>query len=129
MRSVVVGLGRMGMRHLQILTEGGHEIVGIADPRPEALAEARDKFALREGVCFADAKAMLGQVRPACAIIATTAPAHCELTVMAAQQGASHILCEKPMAVSLAECDAMIDACEKSGTLLAINHQMRFMEQ
>ena len=33
------------------------------------------------------------------------------------------------MAVSLDECDAMMSACKKSNSILAINHQMRFMEQ
>src|SRR5690606_13726782 len=35
----------------------------------------------------------------------------------------------KPMAQSLAQCDAMIDACDKAGAKLAVNHQMRFMDQ
>jgi predicted dehydrogenase len=39
------------------------------------------------------------------------------------------ILCEKPMAVSLAECERMLAACNETGAKLAINHQMRFMEQ
>jgi predicted dehydrogenase len=39
------------------------------------------------------------------------------------------ILCEKPMADSLRACDEMIEACRAAGVRLAINHQMRFMEQ
>jgi predicted dehydrogenase len=62
-------------------------------------------------------------------VVATTAPSHADLVCHAAECGAQVILCEKPMAVSIAECDRMIAACEAAGTRLAINHQMRFMEQ
>ena len=62
-------------------------------------------------------------------VVATTAPSHADFVCLAAKNGAKAILCEKPMAVSLADCDRMIEACAASGTRLAINHQMRFMEQ
>ena len=62
-------------------------------------------------------------------IVATTADSHRVLVEQAAASGARAILCEKPMATSVADCDAMIAACERSGSRLAINHQMRFMDQ
>ncbi len=49
---------------------------------------------------------------------------HAELCVAAAQAG-KHILCQKPMALSLADCDRMIDAADKAGVMLAIAFQMR----
>lgn len=79
---------------------------------------------------FADAKAMFDAHPNAdLVVIATTADSHRGLVEQAAASGAKHILCEKPMATSVADCDAMIDACRVSGTKLAINHQMRFMAQ
>jgi predicted dehydrogenase len=129
MRIAVIGLGRMGLRHLQIMSESGHQIVGIADARNEALTQAQATLGCSPDVCFESADAMLDRVGAECVIIATTAPAHCQLTVAAAERGASHILCEKPMAVSLRQCDEMLEACARAGTKLAINHQMRFMEQ
>ena len=54
---------------------------------------------------------------------------HCAYTSLAAEAGARYILCEKPMGVSLAECDRMMEVCSRHGTRLAVNHQMRFMEQ
>ena len=62
-------------------------------------------------------------------LIATTADSHRALVEQAAAAGALAILCEKPMATSVADCDAMIAACQRAGCLLAVNHQMRFMEQ
>ncbi len=46
-----------------------------------------------------------------------------------ARAGARFVLCEKPMATSLRDCDRMIEACGSRGTRLAVNHQMRFMPQ
>jgi predicted dehydrogenase len=79
---------------------------------------------------YADAADMLAAHRDAdLVIIATTADSHRGLVELAAASGARHILCEKPMATSVDDCDAMIAACERTGARLAINHQMRFMAQ
>jgi predicted dehydrogenase len=129
MKTALIGLGRMGLRHLKILRESGLELVGVADSRAEAVAQAQAEFALPASLCFAAADTMFERVHADCIVIATTAPDHCGLTLRAVAAGATHILCEKPMAVSLRQCDAMVDACARAGTKLAVNHQMRFMEQ
>jgi glucose-fructose oxidoreductase len=50
---------------------------------------------------------------------------HAEYTIRAAQAG-KHVLCEKPMAVSSAECEAMIAACRKAGRKLMIGYRSHF---
>lgn len=50
---------------------------------------------------------------------------HAEYSIRAAQAG-KHVMCEKPMAVSVAECEAMIAACKKAGTKLMIGYRSRF---
>jgi glucose-fructose oxidoreductase len=50
---------------------------------------------------------------------------HAEHTVAAANAG-KHVICEKPMAVSVAECDAMIAACRKAGKKLSIGYRLHF---
>lgn len=127
MRTAIIGLGRMGLRHLAVARALGLEVVGAADPRDTARAAAGQDGLPAEAL-FADGEAMLSALRPECVIIASTAPSHCRLTCAAAQAGARYILCEKPMAVSLAECDRMIATCRETGTRLAVNHQMRFMD-
>jgi predicted dehydrogenase len=57
-------------------------------------------------------------------IIASPNNLHREQTVAAAQAG-KHVFCEKPMALSVADCDAMIAACERAGTKLMVGHSMR----
>jgi predicted dehydrogenase len=72
---------------------------------------------------------MLDTVCPDAVVVSTTAPSHCEYVCASAAAGARYILCEKPMASSLEECDRMIATCRAAGAKLAVNHQMRFMEQ
>lgn len=50
---------------------------------------------------------------------------HAECTVRAAQAG-KHVMCEKPMATSVAECETMIAACRKAGKKLMIGYRSRF---
>lgn len=128
MRYAVIGLGRMGLRHLECTSALGLEIVGGADLRTEA-REAAAAAGVPEQGLFAGAAGMLAATRPEVVAIATTADSHAELTLMAVESGVSAVLCEKPMATSLADCDRMIEACAASNVALAVNHQMRFMEQ
>lgn len=129
MKTVVIGTGRMGRRHIQVVKEMGLELVGICDPMPEALTLAEKEQGIPKEIHFSDSAEMIKKLRPECVVIATTAPTHCEYTCLAAENGAKFILCEKPMAISMQQCDQMLDACKKFGAKLAINHQMRFMEQ
>ena len=57
--------------------------------------------------------------------IATPVHLHAEQTIAAARAG-KHVLCEKPMAMDVAECDAMIAACRSAGVALGIAYYRRF---
>jgi predicted dehydrogenase len=125
----VIGLGRMGARHAEAAQRLGMEICALADVSAEVLSSARATLSAPQALCFTDPFEMLDSVRPQAVAIATTAPSHAALVLKAAEVGVGHILCEKPMATSLSDADAMIHACERSGSVLAVNHQMRFMPQ
>lgn len=129
MKTAIIGTGRMGQRHLQNVLALGLDTSGICDQNADLLASMEKEFYVAEECLFRSAEEMIGKVLPECVIIATTAPTHCELTCLAAEKGVRYILCEKPMAASLSQCDRMLAACKASGSKLAINHQMRFMEQ
>jgi len=75
---------------------------------------------------YSDYREMLEKEKLDIVSIATPATCHAQVVIDAAQAQVKAIYCEKAMATSLVECDAMIEACERSGTLLAINHQRRW---
>lgn len=129
MRAAVIGVGRMGRRHVQAVRELCWDLVGAYDVNPEALRLTHEEQGVPAERLFSDLDRLFSAARPECVIIATTADSHADLTCTAAERGARFILVEKPMAVSLAECDRMLAACARAGTKLAVNHQMRFMPQ
>ena len=86
MKVALVGLGRMGQRHLQVVQTEGLEVVGICDLNPEALSIATAEYGIKTDLHFTDVRHLLRETAPECVIIATTAPTHCEYTCLAARQ-------------------------------------------
>jgi predicted dehydrogenase len=124
-RTALVGCGKVGHLHaaaLRGLDEA--EFVAACD----ASAERAREFAARYGARpYTDVHAMLSDTRPEAVFIATPHPLHAAPAVLAAQAGA-HVLVEKPMAASLADCDAMLAASRQAGTLLGVISQRRLYE-
>ena len=60
--------------------------------------------------------------------ICTANNAHAEMTIAAMRHG-KHVLCEKPMATSIAECEAMVAEAKRSGKKLMIGQNQRFMNE
>ena len=127
MKTAILGVGRMGRRHIKVVSQLGWDLVGVFDVNPDSLKQAQDDHAVPRHRSFNDLDKLFSVAEPECLIIATTADAHCALTCMAAERGVRYVLVEKPMAVSLEECDRMVETCRRRGTRLAVNHQMRFM--
>jgi predicted dehydrogenase len=128
MKTAIIGLGRMGLRHVEAAQLAGLTIVGCADLSPDALKAAGEKGVASDAL-FTDAFEMLSKVGAELVLIATTAPSHEPFVQGAIDGGAKAILCEKPMATSIDDCANMIAAAAAAGCKLAINHQMRFMDQ
>ena len=91
-------------------------------------AEKLHAFGKRWGVdrLYHDYREMISREELDIVCVATHPPLHPEMVVAAASAGAKGIFCEKPMALSLGECDAMLDACEKAGTKLLVNCSRRW---
>ena len=80
------------------------------------------EFGARFGVeaLYHDHRRMLAESAPEICIVATHPELHCGMVEDCAAAPATRaIICEKPMALSLGECDRMIAACERAGVLLA----------
>jgi predicted dehydrogenase len=99
-------------------------LAAAADPNEAKRRLMQDRYGVP--ATYADYREMLERERPDLVSVTTRAPLHAEVTVAAAHAGARGILCEKAMASSLAEADAMIEACGRQGTRLAVNHTRRW---
>lgn len=122
-RIAVIGLGGMGHAHAEaVQAEPGCTLVGGADVNPDSARAWQDRFSV--DAIFDDYTAMLDTLNPDIAIIATQAPMHHAPTIAAAERGI-HVFCEKPIAISLTEADAMVDTCARNNVRLAINHIKR----
>ena len=129
MKVCIIGTGRMGRRHIDAARGLGFEVAGIFDPSVEAMNLAVKDHGVEPERCYHSIESMLQKCRPEGLVVSSTAPGHASQVIAASNAGVKYILCEKPMALSLKECDEMIGTCKTNGTILGINHQMRFMEQ
>jgi len=100
------------------------QVVAIANPGEDALQDYQRRYG--EVRAYRDAHEMLEREEVDIVSIATHAHLHAELTIAAASSGVKGIICEKAMATSLEECDAMIAACREHGVKLLVNHPRRF---
>jgi len=98
--------------------------VCVAEPLNERLDFCLKRWRIDRG--YADPAEMLEKEELDVVSICTHVQKHCEHTVAAAERGVRGILCEKPMAPSLEECDRMIEACRGNGVTLQIGFMKRF---
>ncbi len=124
-RVCLVGAGRVARVHANSLVNHVPEaqLVAIADPDKKALDETAEKFgisvrcpSLEDALENADFDAV---------VITTPTFTHARLAITAANAG-KHLLLEKPMAMSLEECDAIIAAAERNGVILQLGFMRRF---
>ena len=89
--------------------------------------ERAREFAERHGAkrYYDTVEALLADEEINAVYIATPPSLHCEQTVLAAQAG-KHVLCEKPMAMNVAECRRMLDACRQNSVALMIAYYRSF---
>ncbi|HZS89386.1 MAG TPA: Gfo/Idh/MocA family oxidoreductase [Chloroflexota bacterium] len=127
LRVAVAGCGRIASsQHLPALRAAAEaglaELVGVCDVDP-ARAQAA---ALPYGVpAFASLDELLERTRPQVVTVATLPSSHRDLTLQALAAGC-HVLCEKPVAMNLAEAEEMVAAAERTGRLLSICFEYRY---
>lgn len=107
----------------------GVQLVAVADESEEGLAKAvvRNKLdASRPGVAFRDWRQMLADVKPdIVAICMRQIDCHAEMAIAAAEAGVKGIFMEKPFVPTPAAADAVIAACRKASTKLALAYVNR----
>jgi len=122
LRTGVVGLG-IGRTHLHYYAQMPEvQLVGVADLRIEAAKQTTDEYKIS---AFQTAEELIDKGDLDLISICTPPKSHREITALAASQGV-HVFCEKPMAPSIEDCDAMIKTCEQHKVKLMIGLKKRF---
>lgn len=126
-RVVLIGAGRAGRVHANSLVHHvpGGVLVGLVDSVPATLKETGDLYGVPEAARFASLEDALERLAFDAVVITTPTFTHQHLAVLAAENG-RHVFCEKPMALTLAECDAMIEAADRNSVFLQIGFMRRF---
>jgi len=124
LRVCLVGLGDVAIAHLEGYRGlAGLEVVAGADLRAERAAEVATRYGFQ---AYTDYRAMLDAERPDLICVLTTVKTHREVTEAAADRG-MHVLCEKPIALTVDDADAMIRRCRERGVKLFYAASYRFL--
>jgi predicted dehydrogenase len=123
LRVGVIGVGTFGSLHAQVYSEAeGCELVAIADVNEGRLEQVCDGMGV-EGC--ADYHELLERDDIDAVSICTTDELHVEPALAAAAAG-KHMLIEKPLALTPAECDTIVGAAGEAGVKLMVGHILRF---
>ena len=143
LRAAVIGLGRIGSTFDDEITRGGTfflpychapayaesplvELVAGADLNAQQRAWFAERWGLREDQVYADYREMLQRERLDLVSVCTSARPRAGIIEDAARAGVRGIWAEKPIAVSLAETDSLLQVCKEQGTAVAVNCHRRW---
>ena len=141
LRFGICGLGFMGRQYFAHLRNDPHaRVVAVCDRDADRRAgnwadhvgnigvTERGRVELAGIRAYAEPDALVADVDVDVVAIALPTPTHADLTVRALEAG-KHVLCEKPMALTLEDCDRMLAAAERTGRTLMIAQCIRFWPQ
>ncbi len=136
LRVGIAGFGFMGRMHFQrwkMLQDA--QIVAICDANPNIKEDTKRAVGNIKGAegeidftgieVYHDFEEMLAKARPDAISLTLPTYLHAEYSEKALSRGV-HVLCEKPMALNLDDCDRMIEAAERNDRVLQIGHCLRF---
>ncbi len=129
LKIAIIGTGNISHNHIQGYLEFSDrcQIVALVDIYPEKAEEKKKHYGLTQAQVYASHQEILNNPDIDVVDICTPPYVHAEISIDALKSG-KHVLCEKPMAASLQECDAMIRAAQESGKTLSIIAQNRFTD-
>ena len=119
----LIGASTIAAQHMiGAMRRNGGEVVAVMSASPER-AKA---FAATHGIAraSADLAAFVEDPGVDAVYISTTNDLHRDQLIAAARAG-KHVLCEKPLALNLADARAMVAACRESGVVMGTNHHLR----
>ncbi|WP_373331298.1 Gfo/Idh/MocA family protein [Salmonirosea aquatica] len=125
----LVGLGHLTLEEIlpALSTCRKSKSVALVSGNPEKLQKVARQYGIKSENCFSyetyDQLKDNAEVQVIYIVLPNSM--HAEFTIRGARAG-KHILCEKPMANSVAECQAMIDACQQSNRKLMIAYRIQY---
>ncbi len=123
LRVGVVGSSFGGRVHVpSFRAQGTFEVLALASPHSAADVAAQ----LKIPNAFASTQAMLDGIDLDVVSVASPPFDH-RPSVLAALARGKHVLCEKPFGLSVAECEEMLAASERAGTVCALAHEFRYI--
>jgi UDP-N-acetyl-2-amino-2-deoxyglucuronate dehydrogenase len=121
-RFSIVGCGSIARKHAESITSLPEaELYSVCDIDPMKTMEFQ-KYDCKQ---FPDYEEMLRDENIDVVNICTPSGLHAPLAILAARAG-KHVIVEKPMALTLSDADAIINACKENGVKLAVVHPNRF---
>ena len=119
----IIGCGKIAqVRHLPEYDEHPEaKIWGLFDINQQRARELAEQYGAK---AFDSYEALLADPEIDAVSVCAANFAHAEITIAALNAG-KHVLCEKPMAVTLSECEAMVEAAKRNGKFLMIGHNQR----
>ena len=126
-RYAVVGVGWISQAAMLPGVEhtGNSEVVALVTSHEQKAEKVGEKYGISKVVTYAEYGDLLASGEIDAAYLATPNFDHVELGVQTLEAG-THLLLEKPMAVSVAECERMITAGKKSGAKLMVAYRLHF---
>lgn len=130
MKYALIGCGRVAVNHLNAALANGLEIAAVCDIDESHIDGLFDRAGLTEEARaaikrYADYNELLQNERPDLASIALPSGLHAQCA-MAAVKNNVNVIVEKPIALSLADADALIALAEEKGVKVCACHQNRF---
>ncbi|MEO2045334.1 MAG: Gfo/Idh/MocA family oxidoreductase [Pirellulales bacterium] len=120
----VIGLGWFGEVHADNVAEMPDiELAALCTRRPERLAEIADRLGVERR--YTDYRELLADPDIDAVSITTHINDHRDIAIDALRSG-KHVLLEKPMAPTVADCDQIISAVDKAAGLFMVGHICRF---
>lgn len=122
----VLGCGKIAqIRHIpEYAANGNCELVGFFNPTKSRADEMVSKYG---GIAYDTAEELLANQEIDAVSICSANYAHAELAIKAMYAG-KNVLCEKPMATTIEECEKMIKVSKETGKRLLIAHNQRLTE-
>ena len=125
MKYALIGCGRISPNHIEAAKNNNLNFVAMCDILPKTMEEKSDKFGLGDVRKYADYKEMLENETPELVAIATESGKHAQIALDCISAGC-HVIIEKPIALSIADANAIIAAGKEKGVVVCANHQNRF---